>query len=343
MQVNLPTRAALLAVVATGAMAATMVNAVASGTSPKAPSATAQTPAGPTSKAVLPGGRTAAQISSYWTASRMASAKDDTAVSSDASTPARAKATAASTSPAAAVPTVTAARIFSRPGATKSTLGRFYLTFGTTNYVCSASIVYTDQLITAGHCLWDTETGHGWAKNMMFIPGDGNNGASAPYGRWYGTRWYVSPSFTHTAKYRGGKLYGNWQFDMGLVRIATQGGHHIGTSLGYQGVRFNSHPANLTVVGYPTAKPFTGKSERYCSNPNYSTEAKYWALVIPCNMTNGASGGAWLSAFSTRSGLGLVTAVTSRIGGGHIYGTQFGHTAYEVMRAGGFPALSPAP
>ena len=62
--------------------------------------------------------------------------------------------------------------------------GKVFFTLGTTDYVCSGSVVADGRsdfstVLTAGHCAYD-ETNDRWATNFMYVPAYDENRANCP-------------------------------------------------------------------------------------------------------------------------------------------------------------------
>ncbi len=74
--------------------------------------------------------------------------------------------------------------------------------------VCSGALVGPDAVLTAGHCLWNPESG-AWAKHIRVVPG--KDGTSEPFGAAFATDWWVPDGFIATG--------GNADFDWGLIRL----------------------------------------------------------------------------------------------------------------------------
>ena len=91
----------------------------------------------------------------------------------------------------------------------------FYI--GQLNYpgiggACTGTIVASRSIVTAGHCLYDTDT-NSWLYPGTFSPGRYNNGRTAatmtdPYGLWIADYYYVTQSYFST---------GAWDVDLGVV------------------------------------------------------------------------------------------------------------------------------
>ncbi|MGG7509496.1 trypsin-like serine peptidase [Plantibacter sp. YIM 135249] len=221
---------------------------------------------------------------------------------------------------------------FTATGLVAATQGRLYFSNAGQTYVCSGSVVNSpslDLVLTAGHCVWDT-FGKKLAENIVFIPSDSANGQNQPYGQWVGASTYVPEEFTSTANSdASGATSGNgWAYDFALIRLAPNDGKKIQEVTGGQGIAFGATVEGLTIIGYPSAAPFDGTTERYCASRDYTKG--YAGYRVDCLMTPGSSGGGWLTRLDPATGAGYVTSVTSRGDGTWLEGPVLGQKAYAL-------------
>lgn len=232
-------------------------------------------------------------------------------------------------------------RPFPAAGISVATQGRLYYVFNGLNYVCSASVVNSatrNVVATAAHCMWDTEGQTGFASNVLFIPADSANGQGAPYGRWTAAAVFLSPTFQESAFIEPSTGYvtgDGWAFDFAFIVMApNEAGQQIQDVTGGQGVAFGVPVEGLVVIGYPTAPPFDGNSERYCASPSWD-ESSYGGYGIPCVMTPGSSGGGWFTRFDPARGVGYLVSMTSTLDGSSLYGVSLGQEARGLYQAAG--------
>ena len=83
-----------------------------------------------------------------------------------------------------------------------------YDDIGQLTETCTAAFVGPDAVLTAGHCLWDPETGH-WASHVRVIPG--KDGPLEPFGSQFATDWWAPDAFIAS----GGASNDDW----GLIRL----------------------------------------------------------------------------------------------------------------------------
>jgi hypothetical protein len=223
---------------------------------------------------------------------------------------------------------------FGKPGLTKSTAGRLYFVMNHQNWVCSGTVVNSPSkniVASAGHCVWDTETGTGWGHDYLFIPDDANNGAEHPYGRWTANRVYTTQIFTKQATGTKTSTSGaGWAYDTSFLRMAKLNGRKIQSVTGGQGIAFGAPVSSVMQIGYPAAPPFSGKFERFCTSSTWTT-GQYGDRGHPCRMTGGSSGGGWLTDFNQRTGAGYLIGTTSIGNGSYMWAAQMGATALNTF------------
>jgi V8-like Glu-specific endopeptidase len=118
-----------------------------------------------------------------------------------------------------------------------STQTKLYMRFSSGWYIGSGTLISSNELITAGHCIHDKNDG-GWASQVIVVPGKA--GASEPFGRYNASRLMSWTSWTNNK---------DSDHDMGVVRLGT----HIGNTTGWLGLGAYSNLSGTTVniAGYP--------------------------------------------------------------------------------------------
>lgn len=186
-------------------------------------------------------------------------------------------------------------------GAVAETTGRVFFTLGNQGYACSGSAVASanqDVVITAAHCVSDG-AGH-WATHWRFVPGYDNG--REPYGSYPARTFYVPAQWSDNA---------DEDDDVAFVVVGTAHGHHVGAVVGGQPIGFGDRAATEAVFGYPSEPPYTGQSLDYCAGTLQPDPYGLPDEGIGCTMTEGGSGGPWLSDFDPQTGLGVITGVTT--------------------------------
>jgi V8-like Glu-specific endopeptidase len=214
---------------------------------------------------------------------------------------------------------------FYQPPAT--TTGKvFFSTHDGENWVCSASTVNSngkDTVITAGHCVFGSlggeVAGEGWHSNWIFVP-DYSNGY-APYGVWTARQLWTLTNYIN---------YQDEGDDIGAVVVNTNRyGQHIVNVVGGQGFAWN-WPASEYVYdfGYPAAAPFNGQTLQYCNGSEFNWYGISSTMGLACNFTGGSSGGPWLMSFGGEFGYinGVNDFGYSSLPG-YIFSAYFGNNA----------------
>jgi V8-like Glu-specific endopeptidase len=170
------------------------------------------------------------------------------------------------------------------------------------DYVCSASSVRSankDTVVTAGHCV---NSGPGeFASRWAFVPAysDGDR----PFGTWTARRLFAPTAWTE---------HGDIDYDTGFAVVDTSAGRHLSDAVGAQDIGFGASRGQYAYsFGYPATGPYDGNRLLYCqgtaANDRYGTADQ----GLTCDMTDGSSGGPWLSRFDPKSGRGTLTSVNS--------------------------------
>lgn len=293
---------------ATAALACLTAAGPAYGAGPSAatpPAAAGYEPAGAVRQAAADDGGESREVLDYWTPRRMAEAAPLVpalngiagGVLPDGGTPGATGATA----PQAAAGSSTGDP-WREGGQVTRTTGKVFLTMNGRDFTCSASVVSADNrdtVITAGHCLKD---GSGpWADKWVFVPGYANG--ENPYGRYTARQMFVAPQWADGP---------DDSYDFGMAVLNRSGGEHVQDRVGAQPIAFGTEPADPSYsFGYPATGRFEGRRLHYCSGRPVDDNGGTTANGMACGMTEGSSGGPWLSGFDSESGKGTVVSVIS--------------------------------
>lgn len=222
-------------------------------------------------------------------------------------------------------------------GLVARTSGRVFFTLDGVDYACSGSTVggsNPNVVVTAAHCVSDGAGG--WAVNWTFVPGFDRG--SEPYGSFTARTYYVSGRWAHGADEDDDIAF----VDMRKTAVADgpgksskagSGSRSIGDVVGAQPIAFGYRGGSATVFGYPAAPPFNGSRLDYCQGPVVKDPYGAPDAGLSCTMTEGDSGGPWLSVFDPRTGIGVITGVTSFKYSGHnrtLYSANLGATAQAL-------------
>jgi len=185
--------------------------------------------------------------------------------------------------------------------------------------LCTGTVVSRGLVVTAGHCVLDTDTVNSsgrypYLARILFVPGQSwNNPRStavddikAPWGVWEAIDWWAPSSYQNRQS----------QLDWGVIQIGTRAsdGAYIGDVTGawpiQTGIRFNDG-ARILSIGYPamgewsTPRLYVGRGQYMCDSAwaagAWLAASGGYELWIRCPMNGGASGGPWLVQLSTGS------------------------------------------
>lgn len=172
----------------------------------------------------------------------------------------------------------------------KSTHGRLFFSFGSSNFSCSATVINRSTLITAGHCNHDGN--QTWATNRLFCP-NWRNGQHSTRGCWP-----VIASKTSA----GWRNNGDPDYDYACLITSTTGtkiANSVGNVTGWMGRAWNfSHRQQEQTFGYPAGAPFNGSRLMTTASPEwYSYHFRSGGQIsklIGSDLTGGSSGGSWV-------------------------------------------------
>ena len=162
--------------------------------------------------------------------------------------------------------------------------------------VCSGTVVNSRNrsvVWTAGHCVFDLDSGSSFATNWMFVPGFSADGE--PYGEWPAKR---------LATTSGWKTSSNFRYDIGAAVVTKNAaGQRLQEVVGARGIGFDQpRDQRYSAYGYPAeGNPieFTGDREYRCLSESEGSDAPIGSgpatMAIACDMLGGASGGGWIA------------------------------------------------
>ncbi|GAB3241875.1 trypsin-like serine peptidase [Kineosporia babensis] len=214
-----------------------------------------------------------------------------------------------------------------------ATSGKVFFTDTTNNlnYVCSGTVVNSEGrniVWTAGHCVHGG-AGQNWHANWVFVPA--YYYGTAPYGFWSARELWSLEAWTNSTDFSN---------DLGAAVLFQNDGLSIVDRVGAQGIAWGySKDYEANAFGYPAAPPFDGGKLLGCSG----VTAPEWVfgpwsantLKLPCDMTGGSSGGAWLRWFDGNTGLGWINGLNSYgyEGDPHMYSPYFSSNAEALYNA----------
>lgn len=189
------------------------------------------------------------------------------------------------------------------------TTGKLYMQFGSSLFVCTASVINKGLLVTAAHCIQNYGDGaSGAATRVYFQPA--RHGSVAPhtlrFGQWEATSWIVPSVYfngTDTCTTTGVVC----ENDIAIVTMATGPSPHTGKEIAQVVGRYGVYTNNagytnflgematqITQLGYPAAFDSGLKMIR-TDSMGYQAAPKN--VIIGSAQTGGSSGGPWLMNF----------------------------------------------
>ncbi len=222
-----------------------------------------------------------------------------------------------------------------------ATTGKVLFTLGTTNYVCSASVVDEDTtksvVVSAAHCAYDWSAGE--ATNWMFVPGfdtgDSFTGCrTTDYGCWTATSLWVNAAFKKAGSFNTTAMVNDFAFAVmgpSTTLSTTNTEATLDRAVGSQPITFTRTldtglGTTTTSLGYPQAWPYDGTTLRYCQSALARDEYSQLTYRLPCGMTGGSSGGPWYSPLGADE-KGTVMSVNSYSYTRDIRTTKYNDTA----------------
>ncbi len=196
--------------------------------------------------------------------------------------------------------------------------GKLWMRFGSSWYVCTASLIKKGVLITAAHCVHNYGLqASGWANEVRWYPANYTS-TGGPWGYYQGVTWRIpTVYFNGTDTCQSGARGVVCNNDIATVTLAPKSSVYAGTTLGgwygygWNGYSYLATPvfgnatvAQITQIGYPVA---IDNGYQMLRGDSYG---KYIAMTgangkllkntqLGSAMTGGSSGGPWLVNFGT--------------------------------------------
>jgi V8-like Glu-specific endopeptidase len=165
--------------------------------------------------------------------------------------------------------------------------GKVYFTSHGADYVCSGTAIASQNrsvVWTAGHCVND---GPGaFHTNWAFVPAYRDR--ARPLGTWAARRLLTLEAW---------RTAGDLAFDLGAAVVSTTAGGALNDRVGGRGIAFDyDRNQTFSSFGYPAGRPFGGGRLWVCRSPLLGSDTSTTppTMAMGCDMTSGASGGSWV-------------------------------------------------
>ena len=232
--------------------------------------------------------------------------------------------------------------------------GKLEMRFGTSWFVCTASLIKKSVLITAAHCVHDFGLGDpGFADEVLWYPAntsDPDTTAGGPFGKFTAIEWRVpSTYFDGTDTCEAGASGVVCNNDLATVVLAPRSGvtaqTTLGSTYGYAWNGFssikspvfgNATVSAITQLGYPAAFDLGFQMQRTTSfgKTIIGTGSNGKVLKqtqLGSAQTGGSSGGPWLVNFGTRP---VIDATEASLGSASLSNIVVGVTSWGFTAVG---------
>lgn len=170
-------------------------------------------------------------------------------------------------------------------------IGRlFFKTSSGAGGSCSASVIGPNTIVTAAHCVYDTDTNRSYT-NFSFCPA--YRAGTCPYGTFSWTRRLILTNYINASRF----VYGI-RYDVALVELGkNSSGKGVHQMVGYMGRSWNQgYTQSVRTVGYP-GKFYNGAYSWICNSSTISAGTDI--MEMGCNSGPGHSGGPWVRSFGS--------------------------------------------
>jgi V8-like Glu-specific endopeptidase len=282
------------------------------------------------------------EVREYWTPARMRAAEPAGLVLGDGGDAMRRGGASRAAVPGAAVRAAAVDSSSQNTAFPDRAHGRVFFTIqggsAPGDYLCSGTVADSPAhtlVWTAGHCVYDSEFGGGFATNWSFVPAYRNG--QRPFGTWAASDLYTT---------RGWRENVNIRVDLGAAAVSRDAqGRGVEDVVGGLGIGFGRpRDQSYSAFGYPAVatlfRPdFDGQRRHRCDSPRIGDDSPPGSgpdpIRIDCDMSSGSSGGSWIAG-------GFITSVTSYSYAGdfsHLYGPYQGGAAEDLHDEAGGPEI----
>jgi V8-like Glu-specific endopeptidase len=188
--------------------------------------------------------------------------------------------------------------------------GKMFMKFGPSTFVCTASVIGKNLLVTAAHCVHNFGGKEGgFADSITFEPARHGSGAAAkPFGTWTAKEWWIPKVYFDGTDICSINAPGVvCENDVAVVVLEKNNEQFVADLTGKFGFKsddygygsfFGNKAAQLTQLGYPSEnydglRMIRTDSIGYQDAPNN--------VILGSAQTGGSSGGPWLQNFGMKT------------------------------------------
>jgi V8-like Glu-specific endopeptidase len=184
--------------------------------------------------------------------------------------------------------------------------GKMFMKFGSSTFVCTASVIRKNLLVTAAHCVHNFgEKEQGFADSVTFEPA--RHGNEKPFGTWVAKEWWIPKVYFEgtdiCSPNAPGVVCTN---DIAVVVLKKNANQSIANLTGKFGFKSDGYGygnlwgksvTQITQLGYP-AQNYDGLKMIRTDSLGYQDEPNN--AIIGSAQTGGSSGGPWLQNFGIK-------------------------------------------
>lgn len=185
--------------------------------------------------------------------------------------------------------------------------GKMFMKFGPSTYVCTASVIGKNLLVTAAHCVHNFgKKAEGFADTVTFEPA--RHGLKKPFGTWTAKEWWIPQVYFDGTDVclpnAPGVVCEN---DIAVVVLEKNKGQFVADRTGKFGFKsdeygygniFGETAAQITEIGYPSQN-YDGLTMVRTDSLGYQATPNN--IIIGSAQTGGSSGAPWLQNFGMKT------------------------------------------
>ncbi len=220
-----------------------------------------------------------------------------------------------------------------------SAAGKMFMKFGQKTFVCTASVIGKNLIVTAAHCVHNYgKKEAGFTDSVVFEPA--RHGDSKPFGTWVGKEWWIPKAYFDGTDRCSVEAPGIvCENDIAVIVLEKNGNSFIADKTGQFGLKtdeygygdlFGNKVAQITQLGYPSHN-YDGLTMIRTDSIGYQETPSN--VIIGSAQTGGSSGGPWLQNFGMKTSY-TGTPPQADDDNQVVATTSWGYTSGDVMIQG---------